>query len=125
MKNKQQIAYVITKHSDPNSKLIDYLVNRANCITINDCYVDINYGFSSDKKVVDKTSDTIDAYLLDFKKRIIGYADIIILDYTSNRRYDVRRRTDGEGVRTLWARMDQCQGYACTLSVMRYISLVW
>ena len=87
MKNKQQIAYVITKHSDPNSKLIDYLVNRANCITINDCYVDINYGFSSDKKVVDKTSDAIDAYLLDFKKRIIGYVDIIILDYNTEDDY--------------------------------------
>lgn len=47
-----------------------------------------------------------------------------MLDYTSNRRYDVRDETDGEGLRKVWAYMDQHKGYAGSLPVMWNLPLV-
>lgn len=87
MKTKQQISYVITHNSEPDSKLIDYLVNRLNHIVINDFSISINYGLSYDKKLIGKVSDIVNEHALEAKKRLISSVDNIILNYDNEDDY--------------------------------------
>lgn len=87
MKTKQQISYVISHDAEPDSKLIDYLVNRLNHIVINDFCIVINHGLSYDKKSIGKVSDVVNEHALEAKKRIITSVDNIILNYDNEDDY--------------------------------------